>query len=118
MKRILLLAALMVAACSTPVINDLAAIEQTYTGAEITATAYIRLPACGAAGATAVCSDPATVARIKQADNTAFLALSTARTAILAQCPPGQITPCSVDLTPAANAVAAFGALTTGLKLQ
>ena len=119
MKRYLAIAALAtLAACSTPIINDLAATEQAYTGAEITATAYIKLPACGSAGATAICSNPAKVVQIKNADNAAFTALSTVRAAILANCPSGAITPCSVDMTPAQNAVAAFTALTVGLKIN
>lgn len=85
MKRIAIIGfaccALALAACTTPAVQtDAAAAEVALTTAERLALAYTTLPQCGAAGATAICSDPAIKAKIKAADNTAYTAVKAAET--------------------------------------
>ena len=60
--------ALTLGACGgspTTVTNSIAATEVALTTAEGAATAYAKLPVCGSAGATAVCSSASVVATIK-----------------------------------------------------
>lgn len=88
MKRTLIAAALLcgtaLAGCqpggvsSTPVVgNSVAAAEIALTNAERLALKYTSLPRCPAA--TVICSDPATVQRIKEYDNKAYAAVVSAR---------------------------------------
>lgn len=58
--------------------NTVAAVEIALTNAEKLALHYTALPRCGAS-APPLCSDPATVQRIKDADNTAYNAVVKAR---------------------------------------
>ncbi len=62
---------------SPTVANDVLAAEQTLTAAERLALIYTTLPRCG--GAARVCSDQATVQRIKDLDNQAYVAVVAAR---------------------------------------
>lgn len=90
--------------------SDVAAAEVALTTADTLAAAYVSLPACG--GATKVCSDPATVTKIRAAAANAYaqvkqaeaqaaagqpvdtLALTTAISALQAIIPPVQpVTP-------------------------
>lgn len=73
------LAALALSACSTAtttVSNDVAAAEVSLTTAEHLALFYTRLPRCG--GAVAICSNQATVDKIKALDSTAYTAVHAA----------------------------------------
>jgi hypothetical protein len=80
------LAVLAAAACSSPgvptvspspvVSNSVAAAEIALTNVERLALRYTTLPRCPAA---ALCSDAATVQRIKDADNKAYAAVMAAR---------------------------------------
>lgn len=72
---------LLLAACAAPsvgVSNAVLAAEQSLTLAEQTALIYTRLPRCDTSGAT-ICSDQATVDRIKALDNKAYAAVVAAR---------------------------------------
>lgn len=53
--------------------------EQTLTLLEQAALVYVKLPRCGTAGATQVCSDPALVRRLRQLDVQAYNAVIAAR---------------------------------------
>lgn len=67
-------------AARTPVVaKSVAAAQIALTNLERLALRYTSLPRCGSPGATPVCSDPATVQRIKDYDNVAFDAVMRAR---------------------------------------
>lgn len=61
--------------------NDIGAVQVALTGAEQAAKIYTDLPRCGStrAGGSSVCSDPATVKKIGDLDNTAYNAVIAAR---------------------------------------
>lgn len=62
--------------CANPAVNNsVAALEISLTAAETLATNYVALPRCPAA---AVCSDPATVSKIKSLDQQAYTAVKAA----------------------------------------
>lgn len=72
MRALILASILAVAGCATaPSPSATAAVETALTAAEKAATLYAHLPVCPAAG---LCSDPATVVKIKAADNVAYAA--------------------------------------------
>lgn len=84
MKRLVvpLLSLALLASCVSPglqntVSNDVLAAEQSLTAIERTALIYTTLPRCG--GVARVCSDPATVQKIKDLDNQAYMAVKAAR---------------------------------------
>lgn len=75
-------AALSLSACASQeahntVSNDVLAAEQTLTATERLALIYTTLPRCG--GVARVCSDHATVQKIKDLDNQAYMAVKAAR---------------------------------------
>lgn len=77
-----LLSLTLLAGCASPgaqntVNNDVLAAEQSLTAIERTALIYTTLPRCG--GVARVCSDPATVQKIKDLDNQAYMAVKAAR---------------------------------------
>ena len=76
MKRIFVIGAagLLLVGCAGQG-NDIIAAEVALTAAEKAATIYARLPRCPG---PAVCSDQATVDKIKAADNTAYNAVKAA----------------------------------------
>lgn len=77
-----LAAVLLLVGCGTtkapPAKTDIAAVEIALTAAEKAATLYVTRPQCPQAAP--LCSERATVDKIKAADNTAFTAVRLART--------------------------------------
>ena len=51
------------------------AVKATYATALKVAVTYKRLPRCGTAGALSLCSDPAIILKVQNADNAAFAAI-------------------------------------------
>lgn len=84
-KRFALIGAcvLSLAACSTiselfpSVPNKIASLESTLAAAETAADAYVTLPRCGTPNIV-LCSNPAVIKRIKDADNVAWTAIKAA----------------------------------------
>lgn len=66
---------------------DVSAVEIAVSVAETLALNYTRLPACGSAGATSICSAAATKAAIKSYGQKAHDAVVTLRTATAANAP-------------------------------
>jgi hypothetical protein len=79
MKYLALAAVVLLSACNATVAisNDVAAAEVSLTAAEQAALIYTNRPRCG--GTVTLCSDPATVAKIKALDNQAYTAVTMAR---------------------------------------
>ncbi len=99
----LLLAALVglgLTACATAPQTTVAQVAVALTAADQVALQYVDLPRCGTAGATVVCSDAATVVRIKTAAATAYQAVKTA-----------EASGASADLSLAVSAVGALSAV-------
>lgn len=92
-------------ACNSNPQADIAATEVALTEAEAIALRYVTQPTCNGSNAP-LCSDPATVVKIKVADNAAYAAVKTARSLS---------TPSQADAASAAAAVAALTALTSSL---
>lgn len=105
------------AACTT-VPKDAAqsvyALEGTLTAAINVATIYAGLPTCG--GATLVCSDPATVARIKAAASSASSAVLAAQASVTD--PKTSAAAQNAAVTQAGQAVAALTTLTASVRTQ
>jgi pyrimidine deaminase RibD-like protein len=111
MRHVALLGLLLLTACPGSTVKaQVAALESGLTAAEKIADAYVKLPRCGSAGATSICSDPIKVSQIGQADNTAFAAVDAARISAEAGGTP--------DLTAATAAMAALNALVVTLPKQ
>lgn len=62
--------------------NDLNIIRNSVTLAESAASIYVALPACGSPGASAICSDPDVVAKIRDAATKVNTALDAAQKAV------------------------------------
>ena len=85
MKRLLIALPLLLAACTTQQTNPQATVYQIVSSYDLAlevAIAYDSLPACGTVGATKVCSDAAVTRKIKQAKDTASVAVHAAENAV------------------------------------
>ena len=92
-------------ACAQPPQTTVAQVAVALTAADQVALAYVDLPHCGAAGASAACSDPATTAKIKGAAQAAYTAVRTA-----------EASGASADLSLAVSAVGALSAVIPAAK--
>jgi len=68
----------LLAACAQSGQTTVAQVAVALTAADQVALQYAQLPACGSGGAAGLCSDPATVAKIKAAAQAAYQAVKTA----------------------------------------
>ncbi len=97
--------ALLLAACAQAPQTTVAQVAVALTAADQVALAYVDLPHCGTAGASAACSDPATTAKIKGAAQAAYTAVRTA-----------EASGASADLSLAVSAVGALSAVIPAAK--
>lgn len=88
-----------------------------YAGALSIAVAYRNLPACGSTGATAVCSDPTVVAKLRAADTSAEAMLRAAEVVVSAT-PALPVNVQQQAVLASQLAVQALTAITTTLKVH
>jgi pyruvate/2-oxoacid:ferredoxin oxidoreductase alpha subunit len=89
------------------------AAQGTYAAALQIAVTYKQLPAC-VAGGPVLCSDPAAVAKVQEADDVAYDALTAAQNIVRT---PGAGLNVQTAITAATQAIAAFDSITATLKV-
>lgn len=117
MKKLLIVAALLLSACATPQSPQQAVFQakSSYEVALTAAVAYRRLPAC-AVPVRQPCSDKAVVAQVQRADKVAFDALGAAESAV--RTPGFGDSVISSAVTAAQAALNAFVSITSTLEVK
>lgn len=117
MKRLIALTiALLITACSTAPQTPAQAVfaaDSTYLVALQAAVAYKKLPPCEQPAAPTLCSSAAVVAKLQQADDTAYAALSEAQTLVRSTAPADKV---AAAVQIATEAVKVFAAIAQGVS--
>lgn len=117
MKRLLIAAAFLLAACGSTPKADVAAVEVALTGAEHLGLAYVSLPSCFAMGPNApLCSKPEIRAKIATYDNVAYASVQNVK--VIANIATSTSSDIAKALTAAQQAVSEFSDVVSGLGVQ
>lgn len=95
--------------------NTVANLTRAYTGVVSLMVVYKRMPVCGSAGATQLCSKPDVVAQLQQADTVAYNALVAAQNVVRV---PGAGANVNTAMAAAQQAISALSAIAATLPTQ